>query len=59
MALINEHLAKEQILKSIEIAIRNNLYMEVSVDLLYEEDIPLVLDEVSKELDKILENVNP
>lgn len=61
MAIINEYIVKQKILEDIEYYIGK--YSDMTENdgeaLLNSENIPLVLADISKELDKILENVNP
>lgn len=60
MAVINEYIAKKQILEYIEYYIGK--YSDMTENdgeaLLNSENIPLVLADISKELDKILNNEN-
>lgn len=56
MALINECIVKEQILNTVERLIRNYASDEVADTMLFEEMFPLVIEDLAKELDKILTN---
>ena len=54
MAVINEFIVKQKILDTVERLIRTYASDEVADTMLFEEMFPLVLEDLSKELDSLL-----